>query len=508
MEFPSQIGKYRVVGLIGRGGMGIVYHARDDVLGRSVAVKIMTSDVAANSEVQLRFLREARSVAFLQHPNIVVVHELGEHNGCPFIAMEFLDGDPLDRLIREQTTLTLMEKIQIILQVAKALQYSHHKGVIHRDIKPANIVCLRDGTVKVVDFGIAHITDQTITGTGMVLGTLAYLAPEQLNGEGIDHRTDIFSLGVVLYQLFAGKLPFEGATTAETMMKILTEPSPALPAKGNVYPSELQPIVDKALAKKKHDRYQTCNDLIDGLTRLLKRYELESQLASLEQDKAFTLAPKDDQAPTEPTTEETGARARREQVSNGRHVSLMHVLVGLVAVILIGAGSLLYLRLAKHESKVGVRTSHTDVSPPSGTDSLNTQTDPRSPASKTSNFSSSVDGLNSTSVPAESVKPAVEMRRRIRSANQKGAPTAGEEIPAPTDPIRATTKDMPLDADVRSAIRGAITEGDWHVGRGEYQEAIQTYQDALKLDPANEQLKEKIRTAQSAREAEEQILKQ
>lgn len=251
----------------------MVYQARDTVLGRLVALKVMTSDLVGQPEVHVRFLREARSVAALQHPNIVVVHDLGEHNGIPFIAMEFLDGDPLDCLIRNRVPLTLPDKVDIVLQVAKALQYAHGRGAIHRDIKPGNIVRLRDGTVKVVDFGIAHLADQTITKTGMVLGTLAYLAPEQLRGEAIDRRTDIFSLGVVLYQLLSGKLPFEGTNTAEVMMKILLESPPSLAKVGNVTPPELEPIVDKALAKRKEDRYQSCAELIEALELWRKHHQ-------------------------------------------------------------------------------------------------------------------------------------------------------------------------------------------------------------------------------------------
>lgn len=144
MQLPAQIGKYEIVSLIGRGGMGVVYQARDNVLGRIVALKVMTSDLAVDPEVHVRFLREARSVAALQHPNIVVVHELGEHEGSPFIAMEFIDGEPLDRAIRSGVPLTLLEKTDIIVQVAKALQYAHDKGVIHRDVKPGNIMRLRE----------------------------------------------------------------------------------------------------------------------------------------------------------------------------------------------------------------------------------------------------------------------------------------------------------------------------------------------------------------------------
>jgi serine/threonine protein kinase len=290
MELPAQIGKYEVVGLIGRGGMGVVYKARDNTLGRPVALKVMTGDLAADTETRVRFVREARSVSMLQHANIVVVYELGEHDSSPYIAMEFLEGEPLDHLIRSGLPFSLLEKIDVTLQVAKALEYAHNRGVIHRDIKPSNIMRMHDSTVKVVDFGIAHLTDQTITRTGMVLGTPAYLAPEQLNGLGIDRRTDIFSLGVVLYQLLTGKLPFEGTNTAETIMKILLEPPPRLPHQGDVNPPDLQQIVDQALAKKKEERFQSCSEMAEVLARLRNNLAAQMALEQLQRQDATATA--------------------------------------------------------------------------------------------------------------------------------------------------------------------------------------------------------------------------
>jgi serine/threonine protein kinase len=326
MEQPRYIGKYEILGLIGKGGMGCVYRARDSILDRLVALKVISSEISADNEIHSRFLREARAVAALQHANIVVVHELGQHQGDPFIAMEFLDGEPLDRVIRDQKPLTNFEKCGIVVQVANALHYAHEKGVIHRDVKPANIMRMNDGSVKVVDFGIVHLADQTITKSGMVLGTLNYLAPEQLNGEGIDRRTDIFSLGVVLYQLLSGRLPFEGASTAETMMKILMQPAPAFPSIEDSTPREFQLILDKALAKKRDDRFQTCLELATALGGV--KYRLQEQRTTF-----FTDAEVSNQGEHKPHTPTTIPEDRKRRGSFPQRL----ILVIVAAAVLIGS---------------------------------------------------------------------------------------------------------------------------------------------------------------------------
>ena len=319
MGLPPKFGKYEIVEMIGRGGMGVIYKARDNVLGRFVALKIMTNDLPAEAEARTRFLREARAASMLQHANIVVVYEFGEDDSRPYIAMEFLDGEPLDHVIRKGTALTLADKTNIVLQVAKALQYAHAKGVIHRDIKPGNIMCMADGTVKVVDFGIAHLADQTITQTGVALGTLPYLAPEQLNGEGVDGRTDIFSLGVVLYQLLTGKLPFEGANTAETISRILLDSPPLLSSECTKKSPELQIITDKALAKKKEARFQTCLEMAEALAQLRARFEERTQLASL--DEARPLASLGQATPESARSQHAIAAAVAESKHQGKSPS-------------------------------------------------------------------------------------------------------------------------------------------------------------------------------------------
>jgi serine/threonine protein kinase len=225
---PTKIGKYDVTGVLGRGGMGVVYEARDPYLDRRVAIKMITGGFAENPDMRKRFFREAQSLGSLQHSNIVTVFDLGDHEGNPYLVMEYLEGEGLDIALSSRRQFGLLDKMTIIIQVCHGLSYVHRRGVIHRDIKPANIMLCKDGGVKIFDFGIAHGGDQTVTRTGELLGTLKYMAPEQINSKSTDSRADIFATGVVLYQLITNHLPFEGDNTATTILKIVHEPPPPL----------------------------------------------------------------------------------------------------------------------------------------------------------------------------------------------------------------------------------------------------------------------------------------
>ena len=214
---PFKIGKYDVVDVIGRGGMGVVYRAKDQQLGRLVAIKMMTASIGEDPELVQRFFREARSTASLQHPNIVTVYELGDYSGNPYLAMEYLEGCSLDAILTAGQPLNLVEKLGILVEVCQGLGYAHQRQVIHRDIKPGNIMVLPNGAVKLVDFGIAHIIGKKVTLPGQVIGSFNYMSPEQINSKPLDARTDIFSAGIVLYQLLSNSLPFEAPNTAATL---------------------------------------------------------------------------------------------------------------------------------------------------------------------------------------------------------------------------------------------------------------------------------------------------
>lgn len=244
--------------------MGRVYRARDPILDRLVALKTVSPELLAKQDTMARFQREARSAARLQHPNIVTIFELGEVKGSLFIAMELLEGMDLAQAMQTPGHLSVQDKVQVVVDVCRGLDFAHKRGVVHRDVKPANIRVLTDGTVKLVDFGIAHLADSTMTQTGLVLGTPSYMAPEILSGGRVDHRADMWAVGVVLYELLAGARPYEAPTIAGLVYRIVHQPpAPLDPALG--LPQGLQEVVARALAKDPAARFRDCAEMAQHL---------------------------------------------------------------------------------------------------------------------------------------------------------------------------------------------------------------------------------------------------
>jgi serine/threonine protein kinase len=266
---PAKIGKYDVIDVIGRGGMGVVYKANDPHLDRAVAIKMITSGFAENPAQLKRFFVEAKSLASLVHPNIVTVYDLGDFGGNPYLVMQYLEGEDLDSVLAARRPLSLLDKTNIIIQVCEGLSYAHQRNVIHRDIKPANIMLSKDGGIKIFDFGIAKMGDQSVTkSASQIVGTLYYMSPEQVNGQPVDGRSDLFSTGVVLYQMVTSHLPFEGESTTTTLLKITREPPPPLKNFLTVYPPELEAILLRALAKDREERYQSADELAMDLRQM------------------------------------------------------------------------------------------------------------------------------------------------------------------------------------------------------------------------------------------------
>jgi len=284
----DSIGHYKVVSLLGVGGMGQVYLAEDAKLGRKVALKVLPTSYTRDGSRLRRFQQEARAASALNHPNILTIHDIGEFDGQYFIASEFIDGETLrQRLSRQSITTT--ETLDISIQIASALSVAHQAGIVHRDIKPENIMLRRDGYVKVLDFGLAKLAgqhepttepsaaDRLDISSGVVMGTVKYMSPEQARGLEVDSRSDIFSLAVVLYEMVAERAPFEGQTTREMIASILKDDPPTLTQSSPQVPTELQRVVSKALRKAKEERYQTIRDLLADLKGLKEKLELESR---------------------------------------------------------------------------------------------------------------------------------------------------------------------------------------------------------------------------------------
>ena len=276
----QQIGSYKILSLLGAGGMGAVYRARDTRLGREVAIKVLPSAFATDPDRLRRFEQEARAAGQLNHPNILAIYDVGTHQGSPYIVCERLEGETLrDRL--KGTALPQRKAVEVAVQIARGLAAAHEKGIVHRDLKPENLFLTSDGRLKILDFGLAKLTrpqsdgsqtdsTETQVGTlpGLVLGTLGYMAPEQVRGEAVDHRADLFNFGAILYEMLSGQRAFRGKSDVETMHAIVKEEPPDLAGLNPHIPSALQRIIRHCLEKGPQERYQSASDIAFDLEML------------------------------------------------------------------------------------------------------------------------------------------------------------------------------------------------------------------------------------------------
>ncbi|HET8997817.1 MAG TPA: serine/threonine-protein kinase, partial [Acetobacteraceae bacterium] len=267
METIETLGKYEIKRTLGRGAMGTVYEGWDPVIARRVAIKTVKIPEAEDPETEeqlARFRREAQAAGRLIHPNIVGVFDYGETHDIAYIVMEYVDGPPLKSLLDKQERFTQPNILRIMQDLLTGLQYSHERGVVHRDIKPANLMLTSEGQAKIADFGIARIESSSMTQAGTLLGTPAYMSPEQFMGQVVDNRTDIYSSGVLLYQLLTGERPFDGGLSAIMHKALNTEP-PAPSQISVTCPTAFDLVVRKAMAKRPEDRFQSANEFLQAL---------------------------------------------------------------------------------------------------------------------------------------------------------------------------------------------------------------------------------------------------
>ncbi|UCE21405.1 MAG: serine/threonine protein kinase, partial [Candidatus Aminicenantes bacterium] len=271
------ISHYKILEKIGEGGMGVVYKAEDTKLKRIIALKFLPRELTRDQEARDRFMKEAQAAAALDHPHICTVHEIDEVDGNTFIAMAYIEGQSLKEKI-EAGPLKINEAVEVALQVAEGLKEAHDKGITHRDIKPANIMLTEKGQAKIMDFGLAKLEwGADLTKTATILGTIAYMSPEQARGERVDLRTDIWSLGCVLYEMLSGHRPFTSEQDQATIYSILNESPQPLTSLKKELPQELERTVNKCLEKDPDKRYQKAKEIIDDLNSLQIKLKSEKE---------------------------------------------------------------------------------------------------------------------------------------------------------------------------------------------------------------------------------------
>jgi serine/threonine-protein kinase len=406
----NKIGKYEVESVVGEGAMGVVYCAVDSMLNRRVAIKVMSDAIAQDKDLRERFLREAQAAGSLQHPNVVTIYDFGEIDGHLYIAMEYVEGEDLEDLLRSTIPLPLEARLELVIGVLQGLAFAHRRGVVHRDIKPANIRVDQDGKARIMDFGVAHLASSDMTRTGTMLGTPSYMAPEQIIGGPVSPETDIFSVGAVLYELLTNIRPFKGDTLQTLMYQILSTTPPPLSQVAPTLPAELNRIVSRALQKDPKERYPNALEMANDLMMVKTSNAHDGTFTSLSLRRTIDTAIADRHAGIRQT-------ARRKQAT----------MVGAGAIglaLILGLGYQVWQWNSAPDIAEGgtplVSASAEGTLPepgatPPAPDSLADSTPPAStpPASK-------------AAAPAEPLRPPVQTVQKAGSAPRPTGPTAQE----------------------------------------------------------------------------------
>ena len=484
-EITGRIGKYDIVKPLGKGAMGIVYLAKDSMLDREVALKVMVSNIADDPELKMRFEREAKAVAKLSHPNVVNVFDLGYHtDNSPYMAMELLRGDDLQKIMR-QGPMPLDRKVSIIVQVLVGLAHAHQAGVVHRDIKPANIFIGNDGSVKIMDFGVARLTTASVTGTGAIVGTADYMSPEQVKGARVDGRSDLFSVGCMFYEMLTGKRPFHAENLMAIFFKIThDEPNWNTIPSGPEYDA-LTPILAKALSKDLDQRYENATQFALALRDYLATYGTSASAANRALEDLVDLnAPTGTPAPLEDLLEERSDNDGTVDLSRGAGATRVGAPATMAGTRTGGAPTLTGTKLGATRIGGTKIQAPPRVTPPA-------RVEPRvvvePPKSNTGVIAAGFVGLIVTlgggvyfiATKLESSKPPI--------AEVTPTPEVVEAPVVPTpSPVVVTAAPPPTftePAGGKASI--SVKAASDAFSRGDYDRAIQKAQDALREDPAS-----------------------
>jgi serine/threonine protein kinase/class 3 adenylate cyclase len=464
-------GRYMMMNELGRGAMGVVYKAYDRLIGRLVALKTIPLEVEESERAALvdRLKAEARTAGILDHPNIVTVFDVGEEAGLFYFTMQHVEGRTLAQVKESKELLPLDKIFTMADEICAAMSFAHKGGVIHRDIKPSNLMLTSQGTIKVMDFGIAKLGDSGLTKAGMVLGTPSYLAPEQAAGRRIDHRADIFSVGAVLYEIFTGEKAFAGESTTTIIYKVMNdEPIPPRVIEPSL-PASLDAVIRKAIAKDPDQRYQSCDELREAL-RLCRKNPSAVLAASTS-------------AKTMPISIATQSITAQIQADRGRNNVAPWLAAG-AAVLILGGGFFYWQKTqAVAQQQPATRAEAPMAAPPTRSEKpLSTQT---------------AEGSTATSQtkPPEPAATTTPQRSANRPRVAAAVHRAAVVEPAPTAAAPETGGQMWSLQDVPNLMGKA----DGYAGKGDYQKAIFLYQQILKVDPQSRAAKEALQRALDAR---------
>jgi serine/threonine protein kinase len=498
----SASGRYQILSEVGHGAMGVAYRAYDRIIGRVVAMKTIPIEVEEAQRPALvgRLKQEARTAGILDHPNIVTVYDVGEEAGLFYFTMQFVEGKTLATFRSEKEMLPVEKVLDVMDQICSAVGFAHKAGVIHRDLKPSNIMLTNQGTVKVLDFGIAKFGDVGLTKAGMILGTPSYLAPEQAAGRRIDHRADIFSLGAVMYELLTCEKAFPGETTTSVIYKIMNEdPVPPRAIEPSLSPA-VDGIVRRALAKDPNHRFQSCEEMRQSLQQARQ---------------GDIVAP----APVAPPKPAVTVRTPAAAVSGPRRRSSVWLPLVLVAVLAGGAGGWWWYssRLAKASSPVNktesapvqqpppsVQTPPQPVeqvsSPPPQPATGAASVETKAPATSTPEGAEAAAAPETATAQPEAKKTPPRPQKKTRAAAPRPRQTSQEDNQkAASEPDRGSEPAAGSSLFTREDVPNLLAKAEAYAGRGEYDKAIFLYQEILRIDPKNSSARDGLNRAREAR---------